>query len=206
MVCSKEFESAERVTPQGCSTTSSSSGILSWHQMPFPVVSLLIVRKLLEMFSLHSLNSKTSNSDSVTPNSSSKVSFMMVSKINHNLAGVIGELEDMRDEKISSILTNIQCFMRYKLAALKFNEMTRRRNAIDAIQSNLRAFMYLKDWEWMKIMAPLRWVTSRESSYFTLNKSEFYSLEILSIERYNSYHQNSKVLFRSQRRNAKTSC
>ena len=62
----------------------------------------------------------------------------------------------MRDEKISSILTNIQCFMRYKLAALKFNEMTRRRNAIDAIQSNLRAFMYLKDWEWMKIMFKIK--------------------------------------------------
>ena len=71
-------------------------------------------------------------------------------------AGVIGELEDMRDEKISSILAKIQSFMRYKLAAIKFNEMTRRRNAIDAIQSNLRAFMYLKDWEWMKIMFKIK--------------------------------------------------
>merc|ERR1711937_313621 len=56
-------------------------------------------------------------------------------------AGVIGELEDYRDEKISAILTAIQCYMRYKLAAVKFNEMSKRRDSIDLIQSNLRAFV-----------------------------------------------------------------
>merc|ERR1712176_1565021 len=71
-------------------------------------------------------------------------------------AGVIGELEDYRDEKISSILTAIQCFMRYKLAALKFNEMCKRRDSIELIQSNLRAFVFLKDWEWMKIMFKIK--------------------------------------------------
>merc|ERR1712168_818224 len=71
-------------------------------------------------------------------------------------AGVIGELEDYRDEKISSILTAIQCYMRYKLAAIKFNEMCKRRDSIDLIQSNLRAFVFLKDWEWMKIMFKIK--------------------------------------------------
>merc|ERR1712227_228130 len=70
--------------------------------------------------------------------------------------GVIGELEDYRDEKISSILTAIQCYMRYKLAAIKFNEMQKRRDSIDLIQSNLRAFVFLKDWEWMKIMFKIK--------------------------------------------------
>merc|ERR1712235_66527 len=71
-------------------------------------------------------------------------------------AGVIGELEDYRDEKISAILTAIQCYMRYKLAAVKFNEMQKRRDSIDLIQSNLRAFVFLKDWEWMKIMFKIK--------------------------------------------------
>merc|ERR1711937_1134990 len=71
-------------------------------------------------------------------------------------AGVIGELEDYRDEKISAILTAIQCYMRYKLAAIKFNEMSKRRDSIDLIQSNLRAFVFLKDWEWMKIMFKIK--------------------------------------------------
>merc|ERR1711962_1029854 len=71
-------------------------------------------------------------------------------------AGVIGELEDYRDEKISAILTAIQCYMRYKLAAIKFNEMCKRRDSIEMIQSNLRAFVFLKDWEWMKIMFKIK--------------------------------------------------
>ena len=71
-------------------------------------------------------------------------------------AGVIGDLEDMRDEKIAAILTSLQSYMRYKLAALTYNEMIKRRDSIDVIQSNLRAFMYLKDWEWMKIIFKIK--------------------------------------------------
>ena len=71
-------------------------------------------------------------------------------------AGAIGDLEDLRDEKISSILTSLQCFFRYKLAAIKFNELNKRRNAIELIQTNIRCFQYLKDWEWMKIMFKIK--------------------------------------------------
>merc|ERR1711990_1028593 len=71
-------------------------------------------------------------------------------------AGVLGELEDIRDEKISNILSGLQSYFRYKLAAIKFNEMAKRRDSIDLIQSNLRAFVFLKDWEWMKIMFKIK--------------------------------------------------
>merc|ERR1712137_972817 len=71
-------------------------------------------------------------------------------------AGVIGDLEDMRDEKIAAILTSLQSYMRYRLAAITFNEAIKRRDSIDCIQSNLRAFMYLKDWEWMKIIFKIK--------------------------------------------------
>merc|ERR1712227_403030 len=43
-----------------------------------------------------------------------------------------------------------------KLAAIKFNEIQKRRDSIDLIQSNLRAFVFLKDWEWMKIMFKIK--------------------------------------------------
>merc|ERR1719204_2249414 len=71
-------------------------------------------------------------------------------------AGIIGDLEDMRDEKIAAILTSLQSYMRYRLAAITFNEAIKRRDSIDCIQSNLRAFMYLKDWEWMKIIFKIK--------------------------------------------------
>merc|ERR1711990_734206 len=71
-------------------------------------------------------------------------------------AGIIGDLEDMRDEKIAAILTSLQSYMRYRLAAITFNEMIKRRDSIECVQSNLRAFMYLKDWEWMKIIFKIK--------------------------------------------------
>merc|ERR1712174_40532 len=63
---------------------------------------------------------------------------------------------DMRDEKIAAILTSLQSYMRYHLAKIVFDEQVKRRDSIDVIQSNLRAFMYLKDWEWMKIIFKIK--------------------------------------------------
>merc|ERR1711970_1686524 len=71
-------------------------------------------------------------------------------------AGVIGDLEDLRDEKIAAILTSLQSYMRYRLAAIVYQEMEKRRDSVNVIQSNLRAFMYLKDWEWMKIIFKIK--------------------------------------------------
>ena len=71
-------------------------------------------------------------------------------------AGVIGDLEDERDEKIAAILTSLQSYMRYKLALVTYQEAVKRRDSIDLIQTNIRAFQYLKDWEWMKIIFKIK--------------------------------------------------
>jgi myosin heavy subunit len=71
-------------------------------------------------------------------------------------AGAIGDLEDIRDEKIAGILTSLQCYFRYKLAAIEYQKLAKRRNALDLIQSNIRAFIFLKDWEWMKIIFKIK--------------------------------------------------
>merc|ERR1711887_495838 len=71
-------------------------------------------------------------------------------------AGIIGDLEDDRDEKIAAILTSLQSFMRYRLALDIYQDMVKRRDALDLIQSNIRAFQYLKEWEWMKIIFKIK--------------------------------------------------
>merc|ERR1712142_848435 len=71
-------------------------------------------------------------------------------------AGIIGDLEDDRDEKIAAILTSLQSYMRYRLALITYQDMVKRRDAIDLIQSNIRSFQYLKDWEWMKIIFKIK--------------------------------------------------
>merc|ERR1711962_210079 len=87
-------------------------------------------------------------------------------------AGIIGDLEDMRDEKIAAILTALQSYMRYHLAAIEFAEQVKRRDSIDCIQSNLRAFMYLKDWEWMKIIFKIKPLISQAEEYKKLQELE----------------------------------
>ena len=76
--------------------------------------------------------------------------------VTFNEAGVIGDLEDDRDEMISAILTSLQSYMRFILAKRTYADAIRRRDALDCIQTNIRAFQYLKEWEWMKIIFKIK--------------------------------------------------
>merc|ERR1711990_353844 len=71
-------------------------------------------------------------------------------------AGMLGQLEDFRDDKISSILTMFQTRMRYNLARKAFLKKRKQRDASAVIQSNFRSFDYLKDWEWMKLIFKIK--------------------------------------------------
>ena len=76
-------------------------------------------------------------------------------------AGIIGDLEDARDEKIAYILTQLQCFFRWKLAQEKFAQAIIRAEAMEKIQANIRAFSFLKDWKWMQIIYQLKPIISQ---------------------------------------------
>merc|ERR1711892_863697 len=71
-------------------------------------------------------------------------------------AGVIGQLEDMRDARISEILTALQTRMRFNLSRAKFLKTIKERDGSVVIQSNWRAFSILKDWEWQKLLFKIR--------------------------------------------------
>ena len=71
-------------------------------------------------------------------------------------AGVLGMLEDFRDDKISSILTALQTRMRYKLGKANYMKIKKQRDAAAIIQFNFRAFDTLKDWEWMKLIFKIK--------------------------------------------------
>uniref|UniRef100_A0A452J0G7 Uncharacterized protein n=1 Tax=Gopherus agassizii TaxID=38772 RepID=A0A452J0G7_9SAUR len=59
-------------------------------------------------------------------------------------AGLLGLLEEMRDERLSRIITRIQAQSRGQL-------MQGARDALLVIQWNIRAFMGVKNWPWMKL-------------------------------------------------------
>uniref|UniRef100_A0A667XZL2 Myosin-7-like n=1 Tax=Myripristis murdjan TaxID=586833 RepID=A0A667XZL2_9TELE len=66
-------------------------------------------------------------------------------------AGLLGLLEEMRDDRLALIITAIQARSRGLLARVEFQKIVERRDALLVIQWNIRAFMGVKNWPWMKM-------------------------------------------------------
>ncbi|XP_068120018.1 myosin-1B-like [Hyperolius riggenbachi] len=66
-------------------------------------------------------------------------------------AGLLGVLEEMRDERLAQLITRTQALCRGYLMREEFKKMAERRDAITTIQYNVRSFMNVKHWPWMKL-------------------------------------------------------
>uniref|UniRef100_A0A673G3G2 Myosin-7 n=1 Tax=Sinocyclocheilus rhinocerous TaxID=307959 RepID=A0A673G3G2_9TELE len=71
-------------------------------------------------------------------------------------AGLLGQLEEMRDERLSKIITGIQARSRGLLSRVEYQKMVERRDALLVIQWNVRAFMSVKNWPWMKLFFKIK--------------------------------------------------
>merc|ERR1712168_362024 len=66
-------------------------------------------------------------------------------------AGLLGVLEEMRDEKLASLVGMLQALGRGYVMRKEFVKMMQRREAIFTIQANIRAFIGVKTWPWMNV-------------------------------------------------------
>uniref|UniRef100_A0A3B3CXB6 Myosin heavy chain, fast skeletal muscle-like n=1 Tax=Oryzias melastigma TaxID=30732 RepID=A0A3B3CXB6_ORYME len=66
-------------------------------------------------------------------------------------AGLLGQLEEMRDEKLATLVTMTQALCRAYVMRKEFVKMMQRREAIFTIQYNIRSFMNVKNWPWLKL-------------------------------------------------------
>ncbi|KAJ8254005.1 hypothetical protein COCON_G00206170 [Conger conger] len=66
-------------------------------------------------------------------------------------AGLLGTLEEMRDEKLASLVMCTQALCRGFLMRTEFAKMTARRDAVYTLQYNIRSFMNVKHWPWMRL-------------------------------------------------------
>ena len=71
-------------------------------------------------------------------------------------AGIIGTLEDLRDDTITKVLLRLQTFFRSKLARDKFVRVINERNGAIVVQQNWRSFMILRDWPWQQLLFKIR--------------------------------------------------
>ncbi|XP_077773023.1 myosin-7 isoform X1 [Podarcis muralis] len=66
-------------------------------------------------------------------------------------AGLLGLLEEMRDERLSRIITRIQAQSRGVLARIEVRKIMERKESLLVIQYNIRSFMVVKNWPWMRL-------------------------------------------------------
>uniref|UniRef100_A0A8C3I2A7 Myosin heavy chain 7 n=1 Tax=Chrysemys picta bellii TaxID=8478 RepID=A0A8C3I2A7_CHRPI len=94
-------------------------------------------------------------------------------------AGLLGHLEEMRDERLAKILTMLQARIRGRLMRIEYQKIISRREALYTIQWNIRAFNAVKNWSWMKLffkIKPLLRSAQTEKEMATL-KEEFQKLK-----------------------------
>uniref|UniRef100_A0A4W3JPD7 Myosin heavy chain 7B n=1 Tax=Callorhinchus milii TaxID=7868 RepID=A0A4W3JPD7_CALMI len=94
-------------------------------------------------------------------------------------AGLLGQLEEMRDERLAKILTMIQARSRGRLMRIEFQKIITRRDSLLVIQWNIRAFNAVKNWSWMKLyfkIKPLLKSAATEKEMVAL-KEEFQKLK-----------------------------
>uniref|UniRef100_A0A8C4M8P1 Myosin heavy chain 3 n=1 Tax=Equus asinus asinus TaxID=83772 RepID=A0A8C4M8P1_EQUAS len=71
-------------------------------------------------------------------------------------AGLLGTLEEMRDDRLAKLITRTQAVCRGFLMRMEFQKMVQRRESIFCIQYNIRSFMNVKHWPWMKLFFKIK--------------------------------------------------
>ncbi|CAL4066391.1 unnamed protein product [Meganyctiphanes norvegica] len=66
-------------------------------------------------------------------------------------AGVLGELEEIRDERLFQIITWVQAWMRAHFSRIEFKKLQEQRLALIVVQRNIRKYMKLRNWGWYRL-------------------------------------------------------
>jgi len=88
-------------------------------------------------------------------------------------AGVLGQLEEIRDERLGKIITWLQSCIRGYLTRKEYKRLQDQRIALQVVQRNLRRYLQLRTWPWWKLwqkVKPLLNVTRIEDEIAKLEE------------------------------------
>ena len=100
-------------------------------------------------------------------------------------AGVLGTLEELRDDRVGMILSWLQAWIRGFQARKLYKKLQEQRIALIVVQRNLRKFMKLRTWPWYRMwqkVKPLLNVTRVEDEIRALEEKATKALEELEKE------------------------
>merc|ERR1712042_853 len=66
-------------------------------------------------------------------------------------SGIVGELEEMRDERLSKIISQFQAYCKAHLQRIEYKKMKDRVVGLAVLQRNIRKFFAIRNWPWWKL-------------------------------------------------------
>jgi myosin heavy chain 6/7 len=71
-------------------------------------------------------------------------------------AGTLGQLEELRDNAVSKILTMLQSHIRLYIMKKEYKRMLDQRLALSVLQRNIKKYLSLRNWPWWKLYAKIK--------------------------------------------------
>ena len=87
-------------------------------------------------------------------------------------AGVLGTLEDWRDERLAKIITLFQAHIRGHILRKSYQKLCDQRVALSIIQRNIRKWLGLKNWMWWKLYTRIKPLLSMARAEDEMKKKE----------------------------------
>ncbi|KAK4317168.1 hypothetical protein Pmani_011731 [Petrolisthes manimaculis] len=71
-------------------------------------------------------------------------------------AGVLGDMEDFRDDRINKLLAGLQSWIRGYKSRKYYSKMQEQRVSLLVVQRNIRKYMVMKNWLWFKMWSAIK--------------------------------------------------
>ncbi|KAM0725168.1 Myosin heavy chain, muscle [Formica fusca] len=71
-------------------------------------------------------------------------------------AGVLGQMEELRDERLGKIVSWMQAYIRGYLSRKDYKKLQEQRLALQVVQRNLRKYLQLRTWPWWKLWQKIK--------------------------------------------------
>ena len=94
-------------------------------------------------------------------------------------AGVLGQMEELRDERLGRIMSWMQSWIRGYLARKDYKKIQEQRLALQVVQRNLRKYMQLRTWPWYKLWQKVKPLLNVSRIEDEIAVSIFFSFPVL---------------------------
>lgn len=87
-------------------------------------------------------------------------------------AGILGDMEELRDERIGKLITWLQSWVRGYKSRKYYSKMQKQRVSLLVVQRNLRKYMVMRSWLWYAL-----WITIKPTLKVSRAEDELADLE-----------------------------